>query len=281
MEVLHCIYCYKKNSVLIVKRYLTASAVLLLILILQPDLKANPTSSPSLIVPVSSPIPITSTTGQTSVPKEIIDWIYAVSAVASAIAAVLAWTAQLRWSQQYKEATEQILKSKDTENQALKTGIEAFQKAQEETVRAKDSEIQRLKGDTPKALMEYVEDLKKLSDRAIQDKNREIENLKEKNAPSFEIAELQAARSEIEARRAEIEARASQVKALMKVVETLASRSKYSIDFLSSNNSSIMNKGSMSETLISDLSMNGEVVSAENNSDSEAQANNNSNAADN
>jgi len=46
--------------------------------------------------------------------------------------------------------------------------------------------------------MEYVEDLKKLSDQAIQDKNREIEDLKKKNAPGIEIVELQAARTEIE-----------------------------------------------------------------------------------
>lgn len=58
------------------------------------------------------------------------NWIelsYAISAVASVIAAILAWVAKIRWSQEYAEAKNETLKAKDAQIALLEREIQTFQ----------------------------------------------------------------------------------------------------------------------------------------------------------
>jgi exonuclease SbcC len=55
------------------------------------------------------------------------DFLYALAALASGLAATLAWGAKLRWSKEYKEATEQVIKAKEAEITALKTEVQVLQ----------------------------------------------------------------------------------------------------------------------------------------------------------
>ncbi|HYX72194.1 MAG TPA: hypothetical protein VE732_05445 [Nitrososphaera sp.] len=64
-------------------------------------------------------------------------WIYAISTLASALAAVLAWAAKLRWAKEYSAAKDETIKAKDAQIETLK------------------NEIQNLRELTPMKLREY------------------------------------------------------------------------------------------------------------------------------
>ena len=102
------------------------------------------------------------------------EWLYVISALASAVAAALAWAAKLWWSKEYAAAKDEIIRAKDAQIALL------------------DKEIQNLRELTPmkireyflsvrKQLEEYNELLNKELEEArkeIEDKNIEIEHLK-------------------------------------------------------------------------------------------------------
>lgn len=46
------------------------------------------------------------------------------SALASAVAAVLAWAAKLRWSKEYAAAKDEVIRAKDAQIELLRNGIE-------------------------------------------------------------------------------------------------------------------------------------------------------------
>jgi len=52
------------------------------------------------------------------------DVFYIISTILSSIVALFAWIAKIRWSNEYKEATQQIINSKDAEIESLKSHIE-------------------------------------------------------------------------------------------------------------------------------------------------------------
>lgn len=82
-----------------------------------------------------------------------LDWLSAIAIVVSSIAAILAWTAKLLWSKEYKEATNRLIQAKDAENAALKTQIQTLlsftpdrlRQIFEATKDILESEIERLK----------------------------------------------------------------------------------------------------------------------------------------
>jgi hypothetical protein len=89
-------------------------------------------------------------------------WIYAISALASALAAVLAWAAKLWWSKEYSAAKDEIIKAKEAQIASLKAGIDSIQMLSGETTKAKDAQIETLKNEiqnlrelTPMKIREY------------------------------------------------------------------------------------------------------------------------------
>ncbi len=78
------------------------------------------------------------------------DWIiliYAVSALASAIAALLAWAAKLWWSKEYATAKDETIKSKEAHIDRLKSELQGIRELTSETIKAKDAQIESLKNE--------------------------------------------------------------------------------------------------------------------------------------
>ena len=108
-------------------------------------------------------------------------WIYAISALASALAAVLAWAAKLWWAKEYSAAKDEIIKAKDAQIETLK------------------NEIQNLRELTPMKIREYFlsikEQLEEYNDKLqeelktayeeIEKKDSEIRHLLESNQGLF------------------------------------------------------------------------------------------------
>ena len=89
-------------------------------------------------------------------------WIYAISALASALAAVLAWAAKLWWAKEYRAAKDETIKAKEAQIASLKASIDGIQVLSSETAKAKDAQIETLKNEiqnlrelTPMKIREY------------------------------------------------------------------------------------------------------------------------------
>jgi chromosome segregation ATPase len=94
-------------------------------------------------------------------------WIYAISALASALAAVLAWAAKLWWAKEYASAKDETIKSKDAQIERLKGEIQSVRELTNDIVKAKETqvdslknEIQNLKELTPMKIQEYFKSVK-------------------------------------------------------------------------------------------------------------------------
>lgn len=110
-----------------------------------------------------------------------IQWIYAITALASAVAAILAWVAKLRWAKEYSAAKDETIKAKDAQIETLK------------------NEIQNLRELTPMKLREYFlsvkEQLEEYNDKLqeelktayveIEKKDSEIRHLLESHPGMF------------------------------------------------------------------------------------------------
>jgi len=129
-------------------------------------------------------------------------WIYVITALASALAAVLAWAAKLWWAKEYSAAKDETLKAKEAQIASLKAALESFQALFGETAKAKDAQIEALKNEiqnlrelTPMKLREYFlsvkEQLEEYNDilqgelknaqEEIEKKDSEIRHLLESN----------------------------------------------------------------------------------------------------
>jgi type VI secretion system protein ImpB len=56
------------------------------------------------------------------------DWVYGVSALASALAAILAWAAKRRWSKEYAAAKDEVIRAKDEQIKVLEREIESLRR---------------------------------------------------------------------------------------------------------------------------------------------------------
>ena len=54
------------------------------------------------------------------------DWVYGVSALASALTAILAWVAKLRWSKEYAAAKDEVIRAKDEQIKVIEREIESL-----------------------------------------------------------------------------------------------------------------------------------------------------------
>ena len=89
-------------------------------------------------------------------------WMYAICAAASAIAAVLAWAAKLRWSKEFGAAKDETIKSKETQIETLRNALRSLGTLQDEVIKAKDAQIESLHHEienirelTPMKIREY------------------------------------------------------------------------------------------------------------------------------
>jgi hypothetical protein len=133
-------------------------------------------------------------------------WIYVITVLASALAAVLAWAAKLWWAKEYSAAKDETIKSKEAQIASLKAALEHIQTLAGETAKAKDAQIEGLKSEiqnlrelSPVKLREYFlsvkEQLEEYNDKlreelktaqeAIEKKDSEIRQLLENNPGAF------------------------------------------------------------------------------------------------
>jgi predicted nucleic acid-binding Zn-ribbon protein len=100
-------------------------------------------------------------------------WVYAISALASALAAVLAWAAKLWWAKEYSAAKDEIIKAKDAQIETLK------------------NEIQNLRELTPMKIREYFlsvkEQLEEYNDKLQGELKTAYEEIEKKDS---EISQL-------------------------------------------------------------------------------------------
>lgn len=99
-----------------------------------------------------------------------------VASLASAIAAILAWIAKIRWSDEYSKAKDETIKSKDTliavkdaQLQTLITNKDEIIKAKDTLISVKDAELQ--------ALLTNKDEIIKTKDEQIKVLEREIKSL--------------------------------------------------------------------------------------------------------
>src|SRR5438067_4815729 len=96
-----------------------------------------------------------------------IPWVYAISALASAIAAILAWAAKLWWAKEYGAAKDEIIRAKEAQIEQLK------------------GEIQSLHDLTPMKIREYfvsvTTQLEEYNDRLKQEIDKARVEIEQKN----------------------------------------------------------------------------------------------------
>jgi len=88
------------------------------------------------------------------------EWLYPVVAILGISSSIVAWLVKLRWSQEFKEAKESQLQSK------------------EEIIKIKEAQLKSLE-DSSKGQLQGKEEILKAKDAEISALNREIESLKE------------------------------------------------------------------------------------------------------
>lgn len=95
-------------------------------------------------------------------------WIYVITALASSLAAVLAWASKLWWAKEYSAAKDETIKAKDAQTEVLK------------------NEIQSLRELTPMKLREYFmsvkEQLEEYNDKLQGELNTAQEEVKKKDS---------------------------------------------------------------------------------------------------
>lgn len=154
----------------------------------------------------------------------------------SALAAVLAWVAKIRWSKEYAAAKDETIKSRDSQL-AVKdeqlSAIRALLESKDEVINSKNAEIRVLEREidnlrelTPMKIQEYFvsvksqleaynEDLKqelKLATARLQEKDQQIKNLvtsQEIQFPSL-IESVQESRQELQTQVVLLEAQTKQ-----------------------------------------------------------------------
>jgi prefoldin subunit 5 len=127
-------------------------------------------------------------------------WIYAVSALASAFAAVLAWAAKLWWAKEFSSAKDEIIKAKDAQIERLKGEIDSVRGYTGDIVKAKDTQIESLKNEiqsikemTPMKIREYFHSVKEQLEEYIDKLKRQLDEAnKQIEEKSEEINALHA-----------------------------------------------------------------------------------------
>jgi membrane-associated HD superfamily phosphohydrolase len=183
-------------------------------------------------------------------------WIYVITALASALAAVLAWAAKLWWAKEYSAAKDETIKAKEAQIASLKAALETVQALAAETAKAKDAQIETLKDEiqnlrelTPMKLREYflsvkeqleeyngkLQDELKIAYEEIEKKDAEIRRLIEaypevwggSTAPyihKIPVAKLEALMQDLRATKEQLQMKAESLKQKLQKEEALQQR---------------------------------------------------------
>ena len=119
------------------------------------------------------------------------DWAYAIAAIASSVAAILAWAAKLRWSKEYREANDRIIASKDAEINALKTAAAELRQSKQDQIDNLKEQITSFKDLNPTMLKEWSSSIAEhfeLLAKALESKLRRAdEEIKERERKIGEL----------------------------------------------------------------------------------------------
>jgi chromosome segregation ATPase len=122
------------------------------------------------------------------------EWLYIISAIASSLAAVLAWAAKLWWGREFASAKDEIIKAKEVQIELLKDEINSLKELTPMKVREYFLSVRE-------QMEEYNDLLKNQLDEAQKELNKkqeEIENLKQEgDKTAGEIEKLEAERQSI------------------------------------------------------------------------------------
>jgi chromosome segregation ATPase len=163
-----------------------------------------------------------------------------ITSLASALAAVLAWIAKVRWADEYSKAKDETIKAKDAvieikeaQLQTLRTNMDEIIKAKDEQIKVLGLEIKSLSELTPMKIREYflsvreqMEEYNSLLKKQLDDANKELGNKKKEIDTLRQEGEISA--GEIEKLEVERENIASVAKALEEQISVL--RKKYESD---------------------------------------------------
>lgn len=142
----------------------------------------------STVISAQSPIPQGTPPPQSYLPSGGVAWVYAVGALASAVASVIAWRAKLGFSREFaaakdahiatlEEARASLREKTEETIKALNQTITSLEKAQDETIKAKDERLATSR--------EQIEMLKTFQDERIKTKDDAIAELKTFLSPEF------------------------------------------------------------------------------------------------
>jgi hypothetical protein len=127
------------------------------------------------------------------------EWIYAIAALASALATALAWAAKLQWSKEFKDAKDEIIRAKEAHIELLKNELQNLRDLTPMKIREYFISVRQ-------QLEEYNSELQEKLQKAREEseaKNREIQKLlSEGNTHSPDLKRLQAEKEEIEGEKA-------------------------------------------------------------------------------
>lgn len=130
------------------------------------------------------------------------EWIYAIAALASSLAAALAWAAKLWWGKEHIAAKNETIKAKEAQIETLKSEIEGLRQLTPMKIREYFLSVKE-------QLTEYNDALKSQLNEAKQEINRkgnEIEMLRAKgDEQSSESKKLESERNQIEEKASKLE----------------------------------------------------------------------------
>jgi hypothetical protein len=112
--------------------------------------------------------------------------IYAISALASAAGACLAWLAKLRWSKEFADAKEATIKAREDQIKSLESSVESV-------LKAKDAQIESLKSNAESVLKSkdaQIESLSSYSESIIKAKDAQIDVLQSQRANLRELSPM-------------------------------------------------------------------------------------------
>ena|GEM_PF-3789111 len=116
-------------------------------------------------------------------------WLYALASFSNGVAACLAWASKLMWSKEYREAKDEIIRSKSAEVQAKLAEIEVHKTATESLKISKDQTI-ITKEEALKAQEAAIKNLGAAKDETIKAKDSQIEMLKNECANLRELTPM-------------------------------------------------------------------------------------------
>jgi hypothetical protein len=129
-------------------------------------------------------------------------WIYAIAALFSALAAVLAWAAKLWWAKEFKAAKDETIKAKDAQIELLKTQIEGLRELSPMKVReyflSVKEQLEEFINDLQNQLQEARADIEQKSELIGKLQNEGRVHEAEVKRLSDEIANLEAFAKAIE-----------------------------------------------------------------------------------